>query len=280
MRLLCVANWSEGRNRSLLESMRAALRNHGASVHFDGSDEDHNRIVTAFSGDELTVRKTLFSVAGIAFSGIDMTRHNGVHPRIGALDVCPFILLEGSTDEALLFAHRVGYELANDYNLPVFLYEKSETGKHAADLPSLRRGQYEALRTRELDPDFGPLNGSEKLGATVIGVRDWLIAMNVNFSGNHFDNVRRIAREIRTSRDDGDPRFAGVRALGLRLSRRSLAQVSMNLTLPDQTSPDEIVEWLRSKHTVVSAELIGVIRRSDTDKATNLPIEPRQIIPV
>ena len=143
MRLLCVANWSEGRNSALLQLMRDALTDHHGDVHFDGADVDHNRVVTAFSGQASEVRRTLLALASTAFEGIDMRAHSGVHPRIGALDVCPFILLEGELEAALEFTRSLAGQMAEWFALPIFLYEMSETGKHAADLPSLRKGQFE-----------------------------------------------------------------------------------------------------------------------------------------
>lgn len=280
MRLLCVANWSEGRDMNLLAAMRLALRSRGATVHFDGSDADHNRVVTAFSGSAEEVRETLFSVAAVAFQGIDMRSHEGVHPRIGALDVCPFILLNGKQEDALQFARGTAERLALDFDLPVFLYECSETGRHSADLPSLRKGQYEGLLGRQLNPDFGPSAANAKLGATVFGVRDWLLAMNVNLPQDALAKAKSIAREIRVLRDKGDARMSGVRALGLPLRQRGLSQVSMNLTNPDVTSPDEVIRWIEGKTEVVQTELIGVIREGDVVKATLLPIQPNQIVTI
>ncbi|MDQ2985449.1 MAG: hypothetical protein M3R13_01850 [Armatimonadota bacterium] len=280
MRLLCVANWSEGRDEVLLAAVRDALRSRGATVHFDGSDADHNRVVTAFSGSAEEVRETLFSVAAVAFQGIDMRSHDGVHPRSGALDVCPFILLDGELEHAVQFVNEVAEHLAHDYGLPVFLYEHSETGRHAADLPSLRKGQYEGLFGRELNPDFGPSTANAKLGATVFGVRDWLLAVNVDLPQDALAKAKSIAREIRVLRDEGDPRMCGIRALGLHLLRRGLSQISMNLTNPEATSPDEIIRWIATQAEVVQTELIGVIREGDVANATLLPVEPNQIITI
>jgi glutamate formiminotransferase len=258
--------------------MRAALREHGATFHYDGADEDHNRIVTAFSGPKETIERTLFALAEIAFARIDMNRHEGVHPRIGALDVCPFIVLEGEVEGATAFANQIAQGLGQQFGLPVFLYEKSETGKHAADLPSLRKGQFEGLIGRKLDPDHGPSVAHPKLGATVLGVRDWLVAMNVNLNEDRITEARSIAGEMRVQRDLGDSRFIGVRALGLPLRRRKLTQVSMNLTDPDAVSPDDIVEWIDERESVISTELIGVIRGIDLPRSKRLPVMTEQVV--
>jgi glutamate formiminotransferase len=260
--------------------MRTALRTRGATVHFDEADEDHNRIVTAFSGGAEVVRDTLFAVAKVALDRIDMRTHEGVHPRIGALDVCPFIVLEGSLQDALAFADAIAAELARNYAIPIFLYEHSETGKHAADLPSLRRGQFEGLTGRELNADHGPTHANPKLGATVLGVRDWLIAMNVNLAEGRLTEARAIAAEMRVQRDMGDSRFVGVRALGLPLNRRRLTQVSMNLTKPNEVTPDKIIDWIDQRENVVETQLIGVIRELDLPGATRLLIRQEQIVRV
>ena len=278
MRLLCVPNWSEGRDQETLARIRTGLRAHGATFHFDGADEDHNRLVTAFSGSPIAVEETLLAIAEIAFASIDMAHHEGVHPRIGALDVCPFIVLEGSVDEAVFFADKIAHRLAELYSLPVFLYEKSETGKHAADLPSLRKGQFEGLSGRNIDPDHGPRVAHPTLGATILGVRDWLIAMNVDLQVDRLAEARSIAGEMRVQRDLGDARFLGVRALGLPLDRRAMTQVSMNLTEPDAVSPDDIISWIGERETVVETELIGVIRHADLPRATRVPVMPEQIV--
>ncbi len=278
MRLLCVANWSEGRDQNILSDMRQALHAGSTAVHYDGSDEDHNRVVTAFSGSQDSVGEVLFALAAAAFKGIDMRKHEGVHPRIGALDVCPFILLDGDEQEALGFTAEVGSILATRYELPVFLYEKSETGKHSADLPSLRRGQYEGLFGRTLNPDFGPIAANPRLGATVVGLRKWLVAMNINLPDGNLREAKATAREIRLRRDNGEVQFAGVRALGLPLARRKLSQVSLNLTDPDRASPDAVIGFVNERLDIVSTELVGVIRPADLSKSTKLPIDQAQIV--
>ena len=278
MRILCVANWSEGRNQNTLSYIRAALAEGRCAVHFDGSDPDHNRIVTAFSGDYKDVRATLLSIAEIALGIIDLRKHEGVHPRVGALDVCPFIMLEGSEIDGLEFARETGKELSRRFDLPIFLYEKSETGKHAADLPSLRRGQFEGLAGRELLPDFGPNKAHPSLGVTVLGLRNWLIAMNVNLKREMLTETKKLAREMRLRRDNGDQAFRGVRALGFDLQRQDKSQLSMNLTMPDETSPDDIIRWISGREEVLETQLIGVIREEDVSGATFLPIETQQVL--
>jgi glutamate formiminotransferase len=280
MPILCVANWSEGRNEVTLGDMRWALHNGNCTVHFDGSDYDHNRVVTAFSGDAADVRRTLFSLVAVAFDAIDMRKHKGVHPRIGALDVCPFIVLNETEDleYVLDWTAQIAKSIALKYKLPIFLYEKSETGKHARDLPSLRKGQYEGLMGRTLDPDFGTTNVNPWLGATVMGVRDWLLAVNVNLAESDPTRAREIARRMRELRES-DSRFTGVRALGLPLPSKGLSQVSMNMTQPDVTRFDEVYDWIAGEGVeIVETELIGVIRERDLPFSTRLEPKPEQIL--
>jgi len=286
MRILTVPNWSFGRDAEILGRFEEILRGGNVFLHYLGADVDHNRTVTAFSGTCDAVEETLFQLSQFAFGRLDMRTHVGVHPRIGAMDVCPFIPLEagiGPLTEAKEFAERVGARLADVYGVPVYLYERSERGRHEADLPALRRGGFEALAGRELRPDFGPAMVHPRLGVTVLGVRDFLIAFNVNLDTDDLTVARDLAREIRVYRADGDPRFLGVRALGFPLRSKGLTQVSMNLTLPDVTPVDPIVGWIEAQATelgvdVDSTELIGVIRDRDVLQATELFIRPNQVV--
>ncbi len=289
MRLLTVPNWSFGRNQTLLRRFEQALTRPDIRVHYLQGDVDHNRTVTAFSGDEQPVLEALYELCEHAFETIDLERHVGVHPRLGALDVCPFVPMNGPecTAADLLQANaaveRAAATIAARWNVPVFLYERSERGRHEADLPSLRRGGYGALIGRELRPDFGPSTVHPQLGVTVMGVRDFLIAINVNLGTVDLTAARTIARSIRTMRQEGDARFLGVRALGLPLASRDLTQVSMNLTLPDITKVDPILEWVLAETArlgvdFTETELVGVIRAKDLPGATRLAIREEQIV--
>lgn len=259
----------------------------GLQVHFASGDVDHNRTVTAFSGPLLGVTDTLFELARIAIPAIDLNRHIGVHPRIGALDVCPFIPITRDEKVADLIdaVAGIGERLAREFDLPVFLYEKSERGRHEADLPTLRRGGFGSLAGKTLSPDFGPTQAHPQAGATVMGVRDFLIAMNSNFAGDDLGAVKQVAKEMRLARQEGDPRYLGVRALGLPLASRGLVQVSMNLTLPDLVSVDDILEDILERGSKLGLkwaehELIGVIRPRDLERATRLPHRPEQVVNV
>ncbi|GMV89839.1 MAG: glutamate formiminotransferase [Chthonomonas sp.] len=288
MRLLTVPNWSFGRDVGLSRLFAETLEFRPLRVHYLKSDVDHNRTVTAFSGHPDVVFETVLTLAEFAFDRIDLNRHVGVHPRIGALDVCPFVVLPGwdeppETERLLSEIEAFGDTLAHRYHLPVFLYEKSERGRHEADLPSLRKGGFGGLLDRDLRPDFGPSRAHPRLGITVVGLRDFLIALNVNLLGADARVAQQIAREIRTARSEGDLRFVGVRALGFYLASAEVAQVSMNLTLPDLTAVDAIVEWVGKRAfelgtRAVGNELIGVIRSRDLPNAESLEINPHQIV--
>ena len=283
MRLLTVPNWSFGRDRDLLHLFEDLLSGWGLTIHFLESDVDHNRTVSAFSGDPEVVFERLERLAEAAFERIDLNRHVGVHPRIGALDVCPFLPLDCGGYPLGLKIEAFGQRLAERFSLPVYLYEKSERGVHSKDLPHLRDGGFGGLLMKELSPDFGPPRAHKFLGATVMGERDFLIAMNVNFRSDRLDWVRSLAKKIREERAEGNPRFAGVRALGFPLASRHMIQLSMNLTCPDLTSPDSLIEYALEaarKGSVAHADnqLIGVIRDRDLPGATRLPIKKEQIV--
>lgn len=284
MRVLTVPNWSFARERALMRRFEAILGSRALEIHYLQGDVDHNRTVTAFSGEASEVLDGLSELADAAFETIDLARHTGVHPRIGALDVCPFVPFPNEDPgAALALAERFARDLASRHGLPIYLYERSERGRHEADLPSLRRGGFGGLLDRELRPDYGPSRAHPRLGVTVVGVRDFLIATNVNLAESDPARARSLAAAIRRLRTEGDPRFLGVRALGLPLASRGDSQVSMNLTLPDLTPVDPIVEWVRQKAAdagvaVVGTELIGVIRDKDVPGAQRLPIRPSQIV--
>ncbi|HEY3782739.1 MAG TPA: hypothetical protein VGL56_16775 [Fimbriimonadaceae bacterium] len=286
MRILTVPNWSFGRERTLFRQFGDQFPGEGIALHYLEADIDHNRTVTAFSGEAELVFAKLEELCELAFGVIDLNRHIGVHPRIGALDVCPFVALpewEVPFAELDQMVNNFGQNLALKYELPVFLYERSEKGRHEADLPSLRKGGFGGLIGKELRPDFGPKLAHPHLGVTILGVRDFLIAFNVNLQSEEPIIAKELAKRIRTLRLDGDERFLGVRALGFPLSSRQLIQVSLNLTLPDLTSVDPIVDWIQKAAAeadvkIAGTELIGVIRQRDVAGAKRLQVKPNQIV--
>jgi glutamate formiminotransferase len=290
MRLLAVPNWSFGRVKPLLLKFEEILHGQKLAIHFLEGDVDHNRTVTAFSGDPEAVYNAIDLMAAEAFDTIDLNHHLGVHPRIGALDVCPFIPLPGRGDDrdaametALAIAERTGALIGGKYDVPVYLYEHSARSGREHSLPTLRKGGFGGLLGRELDPDFGPPHAHPRLGVSVIGVRDFLVALNCNIADENDVFVKKIAKYMRDLRTDGDARFLGVRALGFYLASRDMAQVSLNLTLPNLSPIDPIVTWVQDQAYArrlefAGTELIGVIRRKDMEHATTVYPRRAQII--
>lgn len=285
MRLLTVPNWSFGRDTELLRRCKSILDSAPRlEVHYAAGDIDHNRTVTAFTGDSNIVFETLLALADTILQRIDLNRHVGVHPRIGALDVCPFVIYEQEDlDWAKVEVQHFAHQFAETFEVPVFLYEQSEQGRHESDLPTLRKGGFGGLHNKVLNPDYGPPTAHPRWGVTIMGVRSFLIAMNVNLRTTDVAIAKSIAREIRNLRSEGDERFLGVRALGFPLASQQLSQVSLNLTLPDITPVDPIIEWIEHRAykagiLVENSELIGVIRQKDLSKSSKLPIDPRQVV--
>ena len=284
MTLLTIPNWSFGRSKAMLRCFGEMLAARGVQVHYLRGDLDHNRTVSAFSGSPEAIRGAILDLADRAFESVDLSRHVGVHPRIGALDVLPLVAARPEElPEALGFAEEIGRALAERYDVPVFLYERSERGRHEGDLPSLRRGGFGGLLERELRPDFGPPRAHPRLGATVVGVRDPLVALNVDLRHPMANFARQIAGEIRERRAAGDPPFLGVRALGLTLPSREMSQVSLNVTLPDLTPLDPIVAWIEDRARALGvasagAELVGVIPARHLEGATRVPFEKAQVV--
>jgi len=289
-RVLTVPNWSFGRDRRLLAAVQELLGDAEVAVHFAESDPDHNRTVTAFSGERSVVGQTLLDLAALILPAIDLNRHVGVHPRIGALDVCPFVPLwspvsPGDAADFNLWIRGFSRQFAEQFEVPVFLYEHSETGHHAADLPSLRRLGFGGMMEQTLTPDFGPDRVHPFCGATVIGHRDFLIALNVNLQAPDPAAAQSVSSVIRRKRRVGDPMFAGVRALGFPLAIQGKSQVSLNITKPDLISLDPLLEWIsaecdRRGATTSDYELIGVIREKDMEHTTRLHPRPEQVVAI
>ncbi len=229
------------------------------SVHFHQGDRDHQRTVTAYSGSASQVEAATFALTAAWLPQIDLRTQHGVHPRIGALDVCPFV---GEID-----VPTVAQRFWREFGIPVTLYEKSAPGR---SLPDVRRGLY--------PPDFGS-TPHPQWGVTVIGQRDFLIALNVNLPTTDLTFARSVARQIRLNREAGVPNFSGVRALAFSLDSRQMTQISMNITQPDEVSIDELVGWIRDQIPVSgTTELIGVIRHRDLASATVLDVQDSQIV--
>jgi glutamate formiminotransferase len=249
-----VPNFSEGRDRATIDAITAALGEH-ADVLDVHADADHNRSVFTLVGSEAELAAALLAGVGVAKERIDLHRHEGAHPRIGAADVVPIVPLRPEQMErarrcALEVAERIGREL----DLPVFLYAKSGGGHGPA---FFRRGGPEELQRRldegEVAPDFGPGRLDPAAGGAIVGARRPLVAFNVNLRGASLDVAREIAALVR-ERGGG---FPGVRALGLDLPRARLVQVSMNVEDYEAAALHEIVERVAAEAEARGAEVAG-----------------------
>jgi glutamate formiminotransferase len=272
MRILAVPNWSFYDPELCSVGVRAASQ--GVFVHYAEGDVDHGRTVTAFSGEAADVFRTMDALCEQFLPELNLGE-GGVHPFAGALDVAPFVLLEGSEAELILATRAWASSFSERYCIPVHLYEKASYSGNESRLPMLR-GQ---LGPVEKPFDYGS-EPHPRWGYSVVGVRDFLLAVNLNFAATNLGDVRILAREIRSRRDARESEFVGVRALAFHLKKQQLAQLSLNLTLPDRTSVDSFCNWARARlGESFSTELIGVIRDIDLPKSTCLTPARNQIVP-
>lgn len=277
----CVPNFSEGRDLAKVDAIVEAMRGVEGSWILDRtSDADHNRSVITLAGDPDAVAEAALRGAGAAAERIDMHRQKGVHPRIGAIDVLPFVPVENvSMGECAALARRVGQELWNRYRIPVYFYEAAATRPDRVNLENIRKGQLEGLREdAHRDPLRRPDIGGPALhptaGATAVGARKILIAYNIYLNTRDVRVAQDIARAIRAS-NGGLP---CVKAIGVAIHARNLAQVSINLTDFEQTSlyrVFEAVEHEAARHGfgIAGSEIIGLVPK----KALNPPTAGRDL---
>jgi glutamate formiminotransferase len=261
-----VPNISEGRRAEVVEAAVAALRSAGGLRVLDvQSDRDHNRSVLTVAGDDQALREGLLALFAVAAERIDLRTHQGEHPRLGAVDVVPFVPVEDATmADCVALAREVGQEAAQRYGIPVFLYEEAATAPHRRNLEDIRRGQFEGLADKMRDPlwapDFGPAQPHPTAGATVVGARMPLIAYNINLGTPDLEVARRIAKAIRHSTGG----YRHVKAMGVMLEQRKLAQVSINMTDFKRTPLHRVFETVRSEAErhgvhVVGSEIVGLV---------------------
>ena len=264
----CVPNVSEGRDPALLARFAGALRvTPGVTLMNVHADPDHHRSVYSFFGDPEAVETSMLALAEAVLEAVDLRRHRGQHPRLGALDVVPFVPLAGmGMDEAVALAHRVGQAIAERHRLPVYYYGHAAIRAARRRLPDVRGRGYEALaeRLRGGDPpDAGPARFDPRAGAVLVGARDILVAFNVWLDRDDVMAAQAIARAVRES-GGGLP---AVQALGMRLASRNLAQVSMNLldyrVTPIPVAFDRVcAEAAKRGIAILRAELVGVAPRA------------------
>ena len=270
----CVPNVSEGRRADVIASLAAAIAVPGVRLLDQSSDPSHNRTVYTFAGEPAPVREAAHRLFAMAIESIDLRTHEGVHPRIGAVDVVPFVpLLDVSMDECVALATDMARTMADRFGLPVFLYEEAASTDERRNLSEVRRGGLNGLAHRmkqpEWRPDFGPDRPHPSAGCTAIGARQILIAYNVNLATKRLSVAKRIASAIRSS--GGGLGF--VKAMGVPLEHRGIVQVSMNLTNYKETSLTAAFDAIAREASVdgvriLESEIVGLV------PADALPADP------
>jgi len=268
--LECVPNFSDGRDMETVDAITAEIESvDGAYLLDRSSDEDHNRSVITFCGEPEPAGEAAFRAIEKASELIDMTKHLGGHPRMGATDVCPFVPLRpGDMQIAVDTARRLGERVGSELGIPVFLYEQAATTPQRKNLAAVRRGQYEELQEAigkdpAREPDFGPNRMNLKAGATAIGARQFLIAYNVNLDTDDLAFAKDIAKKIR----EAGGGFPAVKALGIDLGELGIVQVSMNLTDYSKTGMETVyreIERIANEHgcEALESEVIGLLPRA------------------
>ena len=269
----CVPNFSEGRRSEVVDAIAAAITSVPDVYLLDREmDADHNRSVITVAGTPEAIAAAAFLGVQAAARLIDLTAHQGAHPRVGAADVIPFIPIRGATiDDCVAIAREVGNRIAQELKIPVYLYEAAASRPDRVNLENIRRGQFEGLREEiEKNPDRRPDFGEDRIhptaGATVVGARKPLIAYNINLNTPDVDIAKQIAKKIRFSSGG----FPFVKGMGVLLKERNLAQVSMNLTDYEQTPIHVVFEAVRREAeqldvTVAGSEIVGLIPQKALD---------------
>ncbi len=262
-----VPNISEGRRRDVVEEIVAAAAGPGRRVIDYSLDPDHNRAVITIVGTPDGIEDGIVGLTGRALALIDLRRHTGAHPRMGAVDVVPFVPVRGvSMEDCVEVSRRVGARLAAEYDLPIYLYEESARSPARRDLAAIRKGEFEGLAEKmllpEWAPDFGPARPHPSGGATAVGAREFLIAYNIELATSDLSVAKKIARAVRGS--SGGLRY--VKALGFPLEDKGIVQVSMNLTNFRKTPILRVFELVQREAArygvnVTRSELVGMAPR-------------------
>jgi glutamate formiminotransferase / 5-formyltetrahydrofolate cyclo-ligase len=263
--LQCVPNMSEGRDPAFLQEVRAVLARFPVKTLDLSADKDHHRADVTFLGDPEAVEAAAMALTTRAVEWIDMRQHKGSHPRMGAVDVVPFIPLRGMTmAEAVVVARRFGRAFGERLQVPVFFYEEACTREGRRNLADIRKGEYEGMPRKLGDPewsvDAGPQTFNARAGATAVGARMPLIAFNVNLATSDLEVARKIAHAVRHA--GGGLRY--VKAIGLFMEGKGVAQVSMNLVNYQKTPIHRAVELIRVEAArygvqVKECELVGML---------------------
>lgn len=262
----CVPNFSEGRDHEKIEKIVNPFRGkQGVKLLDYSNDEDHNRMVVTVVGEPQALKEALLEAIAVAVKEIDLTKHEGQHPRMGAVDVVPFIPIKGcDTEEAIALSKETGEEIAKRFDIPVFLYEKSATSPARENLANIRKGQFEGMEEKiklpEWKPDFGKAERHPTAGTVAVGARMPLVAYNINLNTPDLNIASAIAKRIRFI--GGGLRFC--KAMGVDLHDRGITQVSINMTDFTRTHLYQAMEMVRYEAkrygvSIVGSEIIGLV---------------------
>lgn len=268
----CVPNFSEGRDKAKVDAIIEAMKVPGVYLLDREMDADHNRCVITLVGDRESIAEAAIRGVGKAAELIDLTKHQGAHPRLGAADVVPFIPIEGVTiEDCVAIARNVGQEIWKRFSIPVYFYEAAAASPERTNLENIRRGQFEGIREEIATnparrPDVGEARLHPSAGATVVGARKFLIAYNVFLNTTEVDVAKKVAKAVRAS--SGGLRY--VKAAGFEVRR--LAQVSMNLTDFEQTPIARVFEMVKREAArfgvqPLSSEIVGLIPKKALEGA-------------
>lgn len=262
----CVPNYSEGRDKDKMEKILDSFRGKDGVKLLDYShDINHNRMVVTVVGEYEPLKEAVLESVGKAVELIDLNKHEGQHPRMGAVDVIPFIPIKNATmEECVALSKEVGEEISKRYDFPVFLYEKSASAPHRENLAAIRKGEFEGMAEKikqpEWAPDFGPAKRHVTAGTVAVGARMPLVAYNINLNTNNLDIATNIAKKIRHI--NGGFRF--VKAMGVDLADRGIVQVSINMTDFTRTALYRVFETVKFEAqrwgvTIAGSEIVGLV---------------------
>jgi glutamate formiminotransferase len=262
----CVPNVSEGRRADVVDAIvRAVADTPGVHLLDWSSDASHNRSVITLAGDAAPLHAAVLTLFQRSLAAIDLRQHRGEHPRLGAVDVVPFVPIQGATmDDCVQLARATAQDVASRFGIPVYLYEEAASTPARRNLEDIRRGEFEGLAAKmaqpDWRPDFGPATPHASGGASVIGARMPLIAYNINLDTDRLDVAKKIAAAIRFS--SGGLRF--VKAMGIALDGRGIVQVSMNLTNHEKTPVFRVFEIVKREAArygvaVLESEIVGLV---------------------
>ncbi|MGS7228752.1 glutamate formimidoyltransferase [Streptococcus pyogenes] len=261
----CIPNFSEGQNQAVIDGLVATAKSiPGVTLLDYSSDASHNRSVFTLVGDDQSIQEAAFQLVKYASENIDMTKHHGEHPRMGATDVCPFVPIKDiTTQECVEISKQVAERINRELGIPIFLYEDSTTRPERQNLAKVRKGQFEGMPEKLLEEDWAPDYGDRKIhptaGVTAVGARMPLVAFNVNLDTDNIDIAHKIAKIIRGS--GGGYKYC--KAIGVMLEDRHIAQVSMNMVNFEKCSLYRTFETIKFEArrygvNVIGSEVIGL----------------------